>query len=190
MVFDQIKWCAHIPDIDAALRELGVAIVLVVVIMRIVITVTIAVAIAIAITMPAPVRIMPRLRKPEPEPGPGRKAALLRLRLHLHLPPPTPPAKAHDRIAREADAEALLRGAQLDLEQVDEARRGALVGRLERVAAHEHFRACLPRREFRRWRRRRGVRGRLWRVRERGDGERGEDEEDRKLHCADAYGCK
>lgn len=157
--------------------------------MRIVITVIVAIAITItiAITMPAPVRVMPRLRKPEP--GPGRKAALLRLRLrlHLHLPPPTPPAKAHDRIAREADAEALLRGAQLDLEQVDEARRGALVGRLERVAAHEHFRACLPRREFWRWRRR-GVRGRLWRVRERGDGERGEDEEDRELHCADAYG--
>lgn len=154
--------------------------------MRIVITVAIAITITIAVTMPAPVRIMPRFRKPEP--GPGRKAALLRLRLRLHLPPPTPPAKAHDRIAREADAEALLRDAQLDLEQVDEARRGALVGRLERVAAHEHFRACLPRREFRRWRRRRRVRGRLWRVRERGNGERGEDEEDRELHCADAYG--
>lgn len=155
--------------------------------MRIVITVIVAIAIAItiAITMPAPVRVMPRLRKPEP--GPGRKAALLRLRLHLHLPPTAPPAKAHDRIAREADAEALLRDAQLDLEQVDEARRGALVGRLERVAAHEHFRACLPRRE--RWRRRqRRVRGRLWRVRERWNGERGEDEEDRELHCADAYG--
>lgn len=151
--------------------------------MRIVITVIVTIAITIAITMPAPVRVMPQFRKPEP--GPGRKAALLRLRLHLHLPPTTPPAKAHDRIAREADAEALLRDAQLDLEQVDEARRGALVGRLERVAAHEHFRACLPRRE--RWRRRR-VRRRLWRVRERGNGERGEDEEDRELHCADVYG--
>lgn len=172
--------CAYVPDIDTALCELRVAIVLVVLVVRIVIAVavTVTVAVAIAITSGAPVRVMhrPRLRKPEPRPS--RKAAALP---HLHPPLPRV-AKAHDRIACKADAEARLRGAQLDLEQVDEARRGAFVGRLERVAAHEHFGACLPRREFRR-RRRRRVRRRRWRVRERGDGERGEDEEDRELHC-------